>query len=269
MQLLQLALTLISPAVLGALSYLSLLDCAEQSSSIFNWAIRPMPFDWAVSKNFRVSELTLLIYLVLYSLWTLQSYFAVQGRMPEMVCQFLAICSLCFVIPIFYGLCYTIITRGLDFATGLIIFTLVMPSFLAFSTSFTSGFLYCLYLPWSLSMVIFLLVYIPSYSFARLYDTTWGNGNISTDTVMRTDALKMMKSRNLVFIFFLILVNFLLTYGFIKLQTSTDNSARVLIILLLFPSIIQICFSSFFLLVAKPLRPFFYKAPIEITVTSK
>jgi hypothetical protein len=74
------------------------------------------------------------------------------------------------IAPIYYALIVSALV-AIDAVHWIVICSVLGPVFIAISQSVTSAVLYMLYLPWFLSMAVFFLVYVPSYSFARLWDT--------------------------------------------------------------------------------------------------
>ena len=126
------------------------------------------------------------------------------------------------------------------------------PVAIAISQSATSALLYLLYLPWFLSLAVFFLVYIPSYSFARLWDTTWGNRDTSRDDSIDVLREKIMKSNVMYFVIGLVCFNIAFTLTLCYFLTLTAQLA--FLVILFFPTIIQILGSIFFLLVVIPFR---------------
>ncbi|RYH30582.1 hypothetical protein EON65_04690 [archaeon] len=137
--------------------------------------IWPGGFGWCKHVLFgdvRIVEVWVAFYLFLYGSWSLQSYFADRGKMPELQCRFIAIMGFFFMFPVYFAVWATIFTKGVDVIDGLVICSLLLPVVIALAQSATSAFLYVAYLPWFLVLIIFFLVFIPAYSFARLFDTT-------------------------------------------------------------------------------------------------
>jgi hypothetical protein len=128
------------------------------------------------------------------------------------------------------------------------------PVAIAVSQSATSAMLYLLYLPWFLSLAVFFLVYIPSYSFARLWDTTWGNRDTSRDDSIDVLREKLMKRNVGLFVIGLVCFNIALTLGLCIVLTV--KAQLIFMVILFSPTIIQILGSVFFLLIVVPLRSF-------------
>jgi len=112
------------------------------------------------------------------------------------------------------------------------------------------------YLLWFLAMLVFYLVFIPSYSIARLHDTTWGKGNNAADEAAgnkekRDQQKKAVRWVNVMLVIF----NYLLSWGFCR----SSGETRIYFMFALFvPVFIQISFSLMFLFVLNPARAFFY-----------
>jgi hypothetical protein len=125
------------------------------------------------------------------------------------------------------------------------------PVVIAISQSLTSAMLYLMYLPWFLSLAVFFLVYIPSYSFARLWDTTWGNRDTPPDDSIDASNEKLMKRYVGLCVVALVCLNIALT---MSLSIVLIVSAQLIFMIILFlPTMIQIAGSIFFLLFVVPL----------------
>jgi hypothetical protein len=158
------------------------------------------------------------------------------------------------ITPVYIAL----IASGINqFATvhWLVVASVLGPICIAISQSVTSAVLYTLYLPWFLSLSVFFLVYIPSYSFARLWDTTWGNRDTSRDDSIDLIREKTMKNNVFYFNIGLVAFNCLLTLALAVLLSL--RAQLIFMIILFMPTIIQIAGSFFFLLIVSPLSSMF------------
>jgi hypothetical protein len=155
------------------------------------------------------------------------------------------------IFPVYFALIASAIVQ-LDTVHWIVMASLLGPVAIAISQSATSAVLYLMYLPWFLSLVVFFLVYIPSYSFARLWDTTWGNRDTSRDDSIDVLREKLMKRNVGLFMIALVCFNIIFTLGLCILLTV--QAQLVFMVILFLPSIIQIFGSVFFLLVVVPLR---------------
>lgn len=59
----------------------------------------------------------------------------------------------------------------------MVLITILGPVLIALSQSQKLAQMYCLYLTWFLVMLVYFLVFIPSFAFAQFHNTTWGKGN--------------------------------------------------------------------------------------------
>ncbi len=147
-------------------NFISLSDCSRVWSGAFAWATS------TAFGSVRGAEIWLVLYFAVYAWWTLTSYY--HAKMSEWLCQSMVVLGFVFVFPIYLALWTAIIMQGVNIVNGLVIATLLIPVVIASSQSLSSATLYVVYLPWFLFCILFFLVYLPSYSFARLWDTTWG-----------------------------------------------------------------------------------------------
>lgn len=252
LQLFQMLLVFIAPAVFASACYIGLLDSGRQ------W---PLGFGWgsiALTQRIIVADVWVGGFLGSYALWTLRSFNAPRGKMPESVCQFLAISGAVLIFPVYFAVWSSIFAPDGTFNVidGLVIGALFLPIVIALAQSATSAFLYVLYLPWFMSLIIFFLVFVPSYSFARLWDTTWGNRATGKDAAINEKVENTMKFRNLVFIVFLIALNIGLTFGFIRMFRYNFAYVLAFMFIIFSPMIVQLVCSFFFLFIVMPFRNF-------------
>jgi hypothetical protein len=166
------------------------------------------------------------------------------------VCIFIVACGVITVLPI-YGAVISSMVGGLSIAHYIGLFTFTGPILVALFQSITCGVLYMLYLPWFLFLAVFFLVYIPSYSYARFFDTTWGNRDTGVDesiTKLRED---MMRRNVFKFNAALILVNWVLALIF-SVYLSSNNLNLIFMLIILSLTLIQILGSVFYLLIVMP-----------------
>ena len=163
-------LVTLSPGIFVAISFMSIKNLGESNVS-FNW----MVVSFFPSVNF--VEVWALSYLLLHGWWTINAYRVDKGKISENVCWLVAGCSFIYMLPIYASIWLTQIAgpEGVTPVGALILTTMLLPGLLAGMEDLQSLVLYLLYLPWFLVFSLFFLVFFPSYSFARLYDTTWGN----------------------------------------------------------------------------------------------
>jgi hypothetical protein len=169
-QIYQMFLVTLSPGIFAALSFLSIKNLGQNHAS-FHW----MVYQFVPHVNF--VALWAVSYILLHGWWTINAYRADRGKISESVCWSVAGCTFVYMVPIYSVIWLSEFTgdRGVTPVGGLILATMFLPGLLAGMEDLQSLLLYMLYLPWFLVFSLFFLVYFPSYSFARLYDTTWGN----------------------------------------------------------------------------------------------
>ena len=248
LQLMQLVLVLVSPAVFGSASYIGLIEMSKKWALGFGWA------QYTLIGPVRCAELWIASYFAVYIIWTFRSFYAPRGRMPEVLCRTIAILGFLVVLPVYLSVWWTIATQGLDVINVLVVGSLGLPIVIALAQSVTSAGLYLFYLPWFMFLIVFFLVYIPSYSFARLWDTTWGNRATGNDSAITDGMVDIMKTRNFVFICFLTLLNCACAWAFIGIFELGYSAVLGFMLLVFFPMIIQLVFSFVFLFLAVPMR---------------
>jgi hypothetical protein len=144
----------------------------------------------------------------------------------------------------------------------LAIFLCLGPLLLAATQTFESALYYAFYFPWFIAFAGFYLIFLPGYSFARLWDTTWGNRLTGADASLSEMKTILMKRYVKNFNILLVLGNVLLTLaGMFYFQTETTK--RVIIVILFFPTGIQFFGSMFYIFVATPLKYIFEERKAE------
>ena len=83
--------------------------------------------------------------------------------------------------------------QGFGYVHLIVILSMLLPIGVAMFESLTCALLYILYFPWFICLIVFFLVFVPSYSFARFYDTTWGNRATGRDHEINEGREKVMK----------------------------------------------------------------------------
>jgi len=250
LQLMQLLLVLVAPAVFGSASYIGLLEMADNWNYGFGWARCGIPGMGPI----RVAEVWIFSYFFVYVVWTFRSFYAPRGRMPEVLCRTIAIAGFFVILPVYMSVWWNVATQGLDVINVLVIGSLGLPVVIAVAQSVTSAMLYLFYLPWFMFLIVFFLVYIPSYSFARLWDTTWGNRATGNDSAITDNMVDIMKTRNFVFICFLTTLNCGASWAFIGVFKLGYSAVLGFMLVVFFPMIIQLIFSFVFLFLAVPMR---------------
>lgn len=252
LQLVQLALVLIAPAVFGSAMYIGLRDCARVWPEGFSWAlVRPLP---NLVPDIKIVDLWTTGYLLQYITWCFQSFYAPRGLMNEVQCRMYAITGFMYIFPVYFAVWYNMCTQGVDLIEGLVLASLFLPVFIALAQSFTSACLYLAYLPWFLFLIVFFLVFIPAYAFSRLWDTTWGNRSTGKDSAIDDSVEQRMKQRTWWFLVLLATTNVLLTWAFIFLFRVSYVCVLAFMFVVFSPMIVQLVCSIIFLFVVVPLR---------------
>jgi hypothetical protein len=261
LQLFQLILVIIAPAVFGSAGYIGLLESGKKWPAVYGWA------DNAVYKiddknTIAIAEVWCAGFFIVYAIWTMMSYFADRGKMSETLCRIISIGGFVYMFPVYFAIWYSIITQGPDVVGGLVICGILLPIGIAVAESFESAYLYLLYLPWFMVLIIFFLVFVPGYSFARLWDTTWGNRATGKDSAINEGAEKTMKFRNVIFSSSLVVLNVFLVWAFIQLFKLGYAYVIGFMFVVFCPVIIQLICAIVFLFIVLPMRNF-YKRPDE------
>jgi len=249
LQLIQLFLVIISPTVFGSLFYLSLGELAEGWSSM-HWLTDSIEIVSGIYVNWQIFFLGL--FLAIYVVWSIYSYRVPRGVVPEYICWLICAVGFMMVLPVYYTLYNSRHDHSDSAMFILVLFTTFVPVLLAFAQSFTCMVLYLAYLPWFLVLVVFFLVFVPSYSFARVWDTTWGNRDTGPDSEINNAKEIIMKNTALKFITFNIFLNLILCPLLCALHRYVNK--YVYFIALFFPVIIQLICSFTYLFILTPLR---------------
>lgn len=114
-----------------------------------------------------------------------------------------------------------------------------------------------MYLPWFMVFLIFYLVFVPAYAFARLWDTTWGNRATGKDSAINESAERTMKFRNAIFSTGLVILNALLVWAFIRLFSLGSQALIAFMFIVFCPVIVQAVGAIIFLFIVLPLRKFY------------
>ncbi len=239
LQLFQMLLVFVSPAIFGSTAYIAVLDLAERFPHIWGWGNTSL-FPQNVGISLVGADIWIFFWFCVYAGWSFVSHFIQGGRIPELVCHGVAILGLIYMIPIYWSLWSAIIALGVGFVAALVIFGLLAPAAISYAESWKCVKLYIAYLPWFLSLIVFMLIFIPGYSFARLYDTTWGNRATGSDSAIHANEEKTMRMWNLLFVIFLVSMNFFLTMCLVWAFRAGYNVVMGIMIFVFIPSVIQL-----------------------------
>jgi hypothetical protein len=270
LNLMQFGFVLISPSVFGVALYNGLINGAKFWSA-FSWA-RYVVYDCeGLFGEIDVSVLVTVFYLLIYVWWSFNAYFhkvisrlpslafpdsclslsRQGGKVPEWQCGLVVLSGFLTIFPVYAALIASAVAQ-VSTVHWIVMASVLGPVAIAFLQSATSAMLYVLYLPWFLSLAVFFLVHVPSYSFARLWDTTWGNRETSRDENVDTSGEQLMKRYVGYFVIVLVCLNLALTLGFCVGLTVTAQ--LIFMVILFLPTIIQIIGSIYFLGIVVPYR---------------
>ena len=247
----QFFIVLFSPAVFGTAFYNGMKN-AHKYSPAWDWGdSKAILLNDSGSVYINGSAIVVFFYLLFYVAWSYMAYKAPGGRIREEICVCAVIVGVLAVIPVYYTL---LASAFVDFGPVhyIILFGLLGPIFIASAQSSVSAMLYVCYLPWFLLMAVFFLVFIPSYSFVRLWDTTWGNRFTERDENIDQKRETDMITYTLRFACTVIVLNIFLTGIFSLYLSPTAQLVFMLIIFL--PSTLQIFGSILFLFIIVPSR---------------
>ena len=235
MQLFQLLLVFIAPAVFGSMGYISLLDCAKRFPNQFWWANTPLFGDMVTG-----AHIFIITSYLIYVSWVIASYFIPGGRMPEYICQILAVVGFFYMIPVYWSLYSAIFMLGFGFVAILVFISLFSPAIISLAESAKCLQLYICYFPWFMTLIVFFLIFMPSYSFSRLFDTTWGNRATGSDSAVKNHEEETMKRWCLFFIIFLMASNFMITVVLQRAYKAGYNVIMAIMVLVFVPSVVQL-----------------------------
>jgi hypothetical protein len=186
------------------------------------------------------------------------SFYLKDGSVNEYLCVALCCTGFLFVLPVYISLWKGfVVFAGLNFILFLVLGTLFLPILIAFAQSVKSAVLYLHYLPWFLFCIVFLLVYLPSYSFARLWDTSWGNRAGGVDAAIEDKDEIVMKRRTFYFFSGLVASNALLCTALIKFYHLGYIFVEILMGVIFFPLLLQFITAIYFMFFVIPSRSIF------------
>jgi hypothetical protein len=192
-QLIQIVLTVLSPTIFATATYNCLLASVKFSrfaadNITYNYLTGKPDYDWsehytALSngpnrgnlnamppyvpsfplRGITVADMFLVLFLLVYVLWSILSFNLSTGTIPEAVCWIFALYGFVVMLPIYGSLLVP-----LSFVRGIfriiVVVSMATPFVLALPQSGTSAVLYFLYMPHFLVFLVFFLVFMPSYS---------------------------------------------------------------------------------------------------------
>ena len=256
LQLWQVMLVLVAPAVFASTSTLALAKCAKFLPNIFNWSLNE------VSYGYSGADVWLMSFFVIYVVWIIMSYFAPRGVMPEIVCVLYSFAGIFLTIPIYIAVWGNVVLDGFTTLSGIAIFAVfIVPAMISFLHSIKASLFFICYLPWYVTFLGFFLVFLPGYSFARLWDTTWGNRTTGIDESLNESSEFQLKNVTVAINVGLIIVNIAMTIALVNLFLLGDKAQLITLIILFIPLLVQLLAAAFFFLVIIPLRSLFARPP--------
>jgi len=247
LNLFQFILALLSPAVFNAALQRSLYS-GSRFTTLLSWG-REEVINLEGVGCIDVSTVVVMITSTVYVMWVFLSYTAEKGRIHEGVCVLVALFGMIAVLPVYIAVIASA-AASMGAIHIVVALTVIGPIIIGSAQSMTSAVLYLCYLPWFLLLSAFFLVYIPSYAFARLWDTTWGNRETARDGAIDSSRENSMKCSVKYFNVALVTVNCVLTYVFCT-QLGDDAQFAVML-MIFFPTIVQFIGSLFFLFMVLP-----------------
>eukprot|EP01038_Epipyxis_sp_PR26KG_P005571 gene5571-7695_t len=232
--LLQLMLTQFSAAVFGSTSYISLKYCGTTISY----------FSWVNVSSFTVAtyqicprHLWVLAFMMLYTFWVVLAFRAPGNVKPsESLVVIYAIIGVIYMIPVYFAM----LNDASILINSIVIANMIVPAILALFENISSTIQYFLYLPWFLSLIIMFIVFIPSYSMARLWDTTWGNRETGSDDAVSKNQEQTLQRYSLIINVVLVLSNWILMLVFINLYpVGSAKYHLIYMFVLFFPALVQ------------------------------
>lgn len=255
LNLLQFMFCFISPAIVGMSFYnafeVLFVDVTPSSTDVF------MGVSLGNTVQLNHAGVATIVYLLVYVSWVIHAYY----RHPsEMYAFYMFLFGLGVTLTVLIAL-----MSAAEFAIihYLALFLALGPLLLAATQTFESALYYAFYFPWFIAFCGFYLIFLPGYSFARLWDTTWGNRLTGADASLSALKTVLLKKYVLWFNVVLVLGNVLLTVaGVFYFQTETTK--RCIMVILFFPTGIQFAGSIFYIFVATPLKFFFEERKADL-----
>jgi hypothetical protein len=255
LNLLQFMFCFISPAIVG----MSFYSAFEMMFSGLTPSSTDIFMGTSIGNTLYVNHagLVTFVYLLVYISWVIHAYY----RHPsEMYAFYMFLFGLAVTLTVLLAL-----VSAPEFALihYLAIFLCVGPLLLAATQTFESALYYAFYFPWFITFAGFYLIFLPGYSFARLWDTTWGNRLTGADASLSQMKTILLKRYVMYFNIVLVLGNVLLTLaGMFYFKSETTK--RCIIGILFFPTGIQFTGSIFYIFVATPLKYIFEERKADL-----
>lgn len=250
-QIYEMCLVLLSPAIFATCSTIGVAKSALIVPQFFAWA--DMEIYITPSLQLYGTDLWLGTFMMLYVYWVFKSFYVKSGRMPEVLCSLYVVFGFLFVFPVYFSIFAYVSQRGFDaLSTIALTFTIILPVLISFAYNYQSGFILIMSLPWFIFCLVFFVVFMPAYSFARLWDTTWGNRNTGIDSALNANTEYELKRYTLYANIGLVALNVLGTIALIKLFAAGYDVQLGFMIVIFVPIIIQVSSSFFYFFMLTP-----------------
>ena len=205
-----------------------------------------------------------ILFLASYVFWTFQSHFSSKGKFTEFFCSLFVLVSFLFLAPLYVSAFQLIVTGSVGWVHFLAMLPILVPAALNFVMDPFSSLGYVMMFPWFMAYGTFSLAYVPAYSLARMWDTTWGNRNTTHDRSLNQAAVNIMKAWNLRLILASIFTNIAcaaVLMVFVNLGTAAEITFMACLV---FPTCAQLALSAFMVLCVVPFRAFTKRSNIPI-----
>lgn len=161
---LQFVIVLVLPAIVGILLYKSALISIPHGDSHV--------VELFGDTYLNVAGIITTVYAVIYAAWVHNSFY----RHPSEVLSFFAFLLGAVITGIIWGSAIIVLSRSSSSELIILLcFYMGAPMVISGIQSCTAAMNYLLLLPWFFAFGVFVTVFLPAYSWARLHDTTWGN----------------------------------------------------------------------------------------------
>lgn len=247
LNVLQSALSFISPSILLVALYKSL-------SATLNPEYAYFYHDDVF--QFSVAALYTSLLMMMYVLWVLHVYYRHPSELLSMV-MFLAsgVATLTITYSFFLSQVRSSSEGEVSNSLVVFLFAFLAPLGFAATQSLEVAFVYLSNAPWFFLYAGFYLMFIPSYAFARLWDTRWGNRYTKGDRSLGTVRQDMLKRYAWWFNLFLVLANVLIT---VCCCLDRNNVAvPTIFVCILLPTLVQFSGGVLYMYLVAPIKALF------------
>lgn len=252
LQVVQLIMVVICPSIYALAGYLGTTQCAKIYPDTLGWLETPL-----LTSYIRPIECWVAFFYLVLAVWIIISYNAPRGKIPEWLCQLLIIYGFIYTIPVHFVIWYSIFVFGPGIVGSVVIVNVALPFVIALAESRESAFQYIAFMPNFIVTGVFFLVYLPQYSFARLWDTTWGNRATPKDSAINDSIEDFMKRQNVLVCIATFIINIFLFYAFLQIFGQGVNAIIGILFVMLAPTFAQMLISSVYIFLILPIQKCF------------